>query len=250
MQDRSQPAHGVWLHPSIDAAQSRRVAPKLLLPIDLDHDAEGQASQWLREAVWREWSLEEIQTFEDGLSLAGVDLSGAVRKHRSRLNAMAGQLESILREVRRSSAVVDVVRAVSVPEFDILAELASEIRKVPAAVRSLRNFARAALALRLPEPLVVAIDDVVSRRLHTLEATRSLGQTLDLKRALRAKQGPHLALPIVRLADLLIERGFSERKAFAETARLLRSFDDSRYADLRPDHVRHRYKAYRSRRSD
>lgn len=221
------------------------MSPRLLLPVDVDHDAEAVALQWLRDTVWKEWSDEELRTFLRGMTLAKLDLSGAVRKSRERLNNVRDFLEELLKE-GGAHAVRAVMDAVILPPFEICGELANEITKVGQVIRSHRNFQRAAQVLELPPRLRRAIDGEVRRRLAVLEKTRQLGESLGLDLTRRAKQSPQRALPVVRLAEVFIVAGFSKRQSFERTAALLRAYDPARYGDLKADQVRLRHTRFSS----
>lgn len=228
------------------ACRKAPMSPRLLLPTDVNADAADSALQWLRDVVWDQWSEEEIRTFMRGMRLARLDLSGAVRQSRVRLNNIRAHLDEVMGEAG-TRAVMAVVDAVTLPALELRAELAVEMRKIGAAIRSHKNFGRAADGLDLPPRLRRAVHGEVRRRLAVLEPTQRLGESLGLEIARRQKQGPQRALPIVRLADVFIDAGFSKRKAFERTATVLREFDPDRYGELQADQVRLRYRRYKPR---
>jgi hypothetical protein len=78
---------------------------------------------------------------------------------------------------------------------------------------------------------------------------RALKRMLDrFDRSIRERRisakvhSPLKQVPIIRVADLLLKHGYSERQTWKRTAELLRAHDDVRFQGLTADQVRLRYK--------
>lgn len=219
------------------------MAPRLLLPLQVDAGAEAQAADTLRTVSWEDWSDADRRTFLRAMQLARIDLSVPVRTTRARITSIEPHLRELLAE-GGGYAVSQVISAISLQSIEMLVHLAAEMKKVGDAIRSLKNLQRLGKALDLPPRLRRAIDGEVRRRLRILEKAQQLAGALELNVARRDKQGPQRALPIVRLADVFVRNGFSKRQAFIRTAALLHDFDPARYPDIKPDQVRLRYQRW------
>jgi hypothetical protein len=222
--------------------------PRLLRPFPTHQDPNELARQWFADALPDEWSDHQRRLFERGLAIAGIDLRNVAVIHFERLERVAPQLDELLKE-GGSFAVHHALSAVSLPRVEVIAHIAREWTVLSKKVRLLKSFARLTKILNFPRRIERQVLGQTNRRIAALQATIELGKSLELKIFRRSKQAPQRAVPVLRLAELLIANGYQKRAAFRFTAGFLRQWDPASYSELTLDQVRHRHEHHQKQKA-
>jgi hypothetical protein len=215
------------------------------------------ARHLLRDALLRiddKLSDVELETVEAALGLLDIDLRQVVLEQTARLQRVrpfflrlhrslvgAGGTESQFRQ-----AVPRIVDAAQVTPVDVLRLVADAISLAGRRRSRLHTLLRQveAQARGLRRDPVARFRREVRSKLDLLKRFDTLAKRLGLRELRTMPKRPAFgSVPVQRLVDVFRGAGYSDYRAFKETAKFLQAWDPTAYGALTPAHVRSRWKS-------
>lgn len=238
----------------------------LFLPGDLEgrDDLEGfqeaagwVARDWLRDALLRiddKLSDAELETVEAALGLLDIDLRQVISERTARLRRVQPFFLRLHRnlvgaggtESQFCQALPRILDAVQVAPVDVLRPVADAISLAGRRRSRLHTLLRhvEAQARGLRRDPVARFEREVRSKLDLLKRFDALAKRLGLRELRTMPKRPAFgSVPVQRLVDVFRGAGYSDYRAFKETAKFLQAWDPTAYGVLTPAHVRSRWRS-------
>jgi hypothetical protein len=222
-----------------------------------EEEAGGEARRRLRDALLRidnKLSDAELETMEAALALLGVDLRHVVSEQMARLRRVQPFVLGLHRDIVGAAgtqrqfrqALLRILDAAQFTPVDVLRPVADAIPLAGKRRSRLHALLRhvEAQAHGLEEQTVGLFEWELRSKVDLLNRFGAIAKRLGLRTLRTRRKRPAFgSLPVQRLVDVFRGAGYSDYRAFRDTANFLRAWDPAAYGGLTREHVRSRWRA-------